>query len=133
MLIRCVTGEIRHCTQNAPGRGDSECNALITTVTSDLRLVRQLSSTALLNRSTIHGVKSLLCALVSLLLGIRYAPAQSAVLIGLHVEVPDDGNVAPPPSYRTLLITFRDGKAQLAADLPDLIVPRKDGFWRVGI
>jgi hypothetical protein len=77
-------------------------------------------------------VKSLLCALVSLLLGIPYAPAQSAVLIGLHVEVQDDGNVPPPPSYRTLLITFRDGKAQLAADLPDLIVPRENGFWRVG-
>ncbi|MGA3172686.1 MAG: hypothetical protein ABSE62_16920, partial [Chthoniobacteraceae bacterium] len=35
-------------------------------------------------------------------------------------------------SYRTLLITFREGKAQIAADLPDLIVPRKDGSWRVG-
>ena len=78
-------------------------------------------------------MKLFLCTLVSLLLWIPYAPAaQSAVLIGLHVEVQDDGNGPPPSSYRTLLITFRYGKAQLAADLPDLIVPRKDGFWRVG-
>jgi hypothetical protein len=63
---------------------------------------------------------------------MAHAPAQSAVLIGLHVEVQDHGNGPPPPSYRTFLITFRDGKAQLVTDLPDLIVPRKDGFWRVG-
>ena len=61
-----------------------------------------------------------------------HAPAQSAVLIGLHIDDQDQANGQPAPSYRTFLITFRDGKAQLAADLPDLIVPRKDGFWRVG-
>jgi hypothetical protein len=70
--------------------------------------------------------------LVVLLLWIPQAPAQSAVLVGLRVNTGDDGNGVHQLSYRTLLITFRDGKAQLAADLPDLIVPRKDGFWRVG-
>jgi hypothetical protein len=77
-------------------------------------------------------MRSILFTLVILWLWIPHAPAQSAVLIGLHVYTGDDGNGEQQPSYRTLLITFRDGKAQLAADLPDLIVPRKGGFWRVG-
>ncbi len=66
-------------------------------------------------------------------LWIAHAPAQSAALIGLHVFDADNGTEKQQQaSYRTFLITFRDGKAQLAADVPDLIVPRKDGFWRVG-
>ena len=77
-------------------------------------------------------MRSILCALVVLSLWIPLAPTQSAVLIGLHVDDLDQANGQPPPSYRTLLIIFHDGNAQLAADLPDLIVPRKDGFWRVG-
>jgi len=77
-------------------------------------------------------VRSIFCTLVTLALWIPQAPAQSAVLIGLHLNSWGDGNGDHPPSYRTFLITFRDGKAQLAADIPDLIVPRKDGFWRVG-
>jgi len=77
-------------------------------------------------------MRSILCTLVILSLWIPQAPAQSALLVGLHVNTQDDGNGKQPPSYRTFLITFRDGKVQLAADLPDLIVPRKDGFWRVG-
>jgi hypothetical protein len=78
-------------------------------------------------------MRSILYTLVILSLWIVQAPAQSAVLIGLHVFNADDGTgKQQPPSYRTFLITFRDGKAQLAAEIPDLIVPRKDGFWRVG-
>jgi hypothetical protein len=65
------------------------------------------------------------------------AAAQAAVLIGLHTVAGNavagnDNEGINPPSYRTVLITFKGGKAQLAADIPDLIVPRKDGFWRVG-
>lgn len=56
------------------------------------------------------------------------APAQSAVLIGVHLHE----STSHPSTYRTYLITLRDGKARLAAEIPDLIVPRKDGFWRVG-
>lgn len=52
------------------------------------------------------------------------AAGQAALLVGFGHG---------PGEYRTLLITFRDGKAQLAADIPALIVPRKDGFWRVGV
>jgi hypothetical protein len=77
-------------------------------------------------------MRSILCTLVLLSLWIQHLPAQSAVLVGLHIDTGDDGTEMQTPSYRTFLITFRDGKAQLAADLPDLIVPRKDGFWRVG-
>jgi hypothetical protein len=77
-------------------------------------------------------MRSILRTLVVLSLWIPQANAQSAVLIGLHVNARADGEGGHPPSYRTFLITFREGKAQLAADLPDLIVPRKDGFWRVG-
>jgi hypothetical protein len=77
-------------------------------------------------------MRSILSTLVILLLWIPHAPAQSAVLIGLHVDASDAGNGEHLTSYRTFLITFRDGKTQLAADLSDLIVPRKDGFWRVG-
>jgi hypothetical protein len=74
-------------------------------------------------------MRSIRCALIILSLWIPQASAQTAVLIGVHQAAWED---AQPPSYRTFLITFRDGKAQLAADIPDLIVPRKDGFWRVG-
>jgi len=77
-------------------------------------------------------MRSLLCTLVTLSLFIPHATAQAAVLIGLHIDDLDQANGQPRPSYRTFLITFRDGRAQLVADLPDLIVPRKDGFWRVG-
>jgi hypothetical protein len=63
---------------------------------------------------------------------VPQAPAQSAVLIGVHLGAWQDDTGEHLPSYRTFLITFRDGKAQLAADIPDLIVPRKNGFWRVG-
>jgi hypothetical protein len=68
----------------------------------------------------------------SLLLVVAHVSAQNAVLIGLHLNAWDDEKGMHDPSYRTFLIIFRDGKAQLAADIPDLIVPRKDGFWRVG-
>jgi hypothetical protein len=60
-------------------------------------------------------MRSILRTLVVLSLWVPQAKAQSAVLIGLHVYTGDDGNREQPPSYRTLLI-----------------VPRKDGFWRVG-
>jgi hypothetical protein len=72
-------------------------------------------------------------AVAALMLCAGRASAQSAILIGIHINAWDDANgAAHDPSYRTFLVTFRDGKAQLAADIPDLIIPRRDGFWRVG-
>ena len=97
-----------------------------------MRFSHDSCSTASCFAVRFNFMRSILCTLVILSLWIPHAPAQSAVLIGLHVYTGDDGNREQQPSYRTLLITFRDGKAQLAADLPDLIVPRKDGFWRAG-
>jgi hypothetical protein len=38
-----------------------------------------------------------------------------------------------PPQYRTMWITVVDGKISLAAEFNDLLVPRKAGFWRVGV
>jgi len=62
------------------------------------------------------------------------ALGQTAALIALQQEGSySETEKWNPTSYRTLLITFRDGKARLAADIPFLIVPRKDGFWRLGV
>jgi hypothetical protein len=74
-----------------------------------------------------------IAAVAALMFCAGRASAQSAILIGVHINAWDDANgAAHDPSYRTFLVTFRDGKAQFAADIPDLIIPRGDGFWRVG-
>jgi hypothetical protein len=77
-------------------------------------------------------MKFLFAALIALVLPLPKSAAQSALLIGLHFDASVDPHDLSPPGYRTFLITFHNGKAQLAADVPDLIVPRKNGFWRVG-
>jgi hypothetical protein len=59
------------------------------------------------------------CALVAV--GTTSASGQSGVLIG----------VAKPGGYETLWIV-RDASRPLHATIPDLLVPRADGWWRVG-
>jgi hypothetical protein len=54
------------------------------------------------------------------------AGAQSGLLLGLH-RADDSSEI----SERSLWIAPQDGKLQIL-ELPDLIVPRKTGFWRVG-
>src|SRR5207253_9014516 len=82
---------------------------------------------------TIHLMRFMICILFALSVSRLATPAQTAVLIGLHLNSrTDEKGTSHPPSYRSLLITFRNGRAQLAADIPDLVVPRKAGFWRVG-
>ena len=49
------------------------------------------------------------------------------LVVGLHLNVRDENGISHPPSYLSFLITSRDGRAKLAADLPELIVPRKKG------
>jgi hypothetical protein len=49
------------------------------------------------------------------------ALAQSGVLVG----------VSTPTAYETLWI-IRDSKQPLPATIPDLLVPRADGWWRLG-
>jgi len=56
------------------------------------------------------------------------AETQSGLLLGLHRESAEDGSEIP---HRTLWIAPQAGTLQIM-ELPDLIVPRKTGFWRVG-
>jgi hypothetical protein len=56
------------------------------------------------------------------------ARAQSGFLLGLHRGCGEEGCAT---EYRSLWIAPQDGKLQIL-ELPDLIVPRKTGFWRVG-
>ena len=57
------------------------------------------------------------------------ALAQSGLLLGLHREC-DEGHCET--DNRTLWIAPQAGIFQIM-ELPDLIVPRKTGFWRVGV
>jgi len=63
----------------------------------------------------------------------------SGVLLGVADSITtqrdyDDFGRISPPAYRTLWIA-RDvnGELTVLATLPELVVPRKDGFWRVGV
>ncbi|MGA1984083.1 MAG: hypothetical protein ABSG84_16660 [Acidobacteriaceae bacterium] len=56
------------------------------------------------------------------------AKAQSGLLLGLHRESDENGREIP---HRTLWIAPQAGTLKIM-ELPDLIVPRKTGFWRVG-
>jgi len=56
------------------------------------------------------------------------AEAQAGLLLGLHRECGEEGCAT---EYRTLWIAPQAGTVQIM-ELPDLIVPRKTGFWRVG-
>jgi hypothetical protein len=78
-------------------------------------------------------MKAKVSALSVAILGASMALGQTVALIGLQQEPHYEHEKWIPTSYRTLLITFRDGKVRLAADVPALIVPRKDGFWRLGV
>jgi len=77
-------------------------------------------------------MRFVLCALIALTFSLPQPAAQSALLVGMYLNTWEDITGSNPPTYRTFLLTFRNGKAQLAADIPDLIVPRKNGFWRAG-
>jgi len=69
----------------------------------------------------------MLARLIVLLIGLSLAAeAQSGVLLGIR----DDASDA---NYKTYWITNSGDRPVVAAVLPDLIVPRKDGFWRVGV
>jgi len=72
----------------------------------------------------------LVSAVICLLLAAHGTPieAQSGLLLGLSRSC-DEKSCDPP--NRTLWIAQQDGKLQIM-ELPDLIVPRKTGFWRVG-
>jgi len=77
--------------------------------------------------------------LTYLLLGSCVA-AQSGVLLGLETSSTTQGGdteefkTIHPPEYQTLWIgPAADGKLSVLASIPQLVVPRRDGFWHVGV
>jgi hypothetical protein len=58
--------------------------------------------------------------------------AQSGVLIGVSAPPPPlTDSASRPPTYQTMWIV-RDRVRPIRATIPDLLVPRADGWWRVG-
>jgi hypothetical protein len=66
-------------------------------------------------------------------------PNPSETKVGLLVaftmgKTVSTGEGAPPPSkYETWWVVRDNTGARVITKLPDVIVPRKDGFWRIGI
>ena len=64
---------------------------------------------------------------------IGQAPARLGVLIGIRADVLSDADATLPSStYRTYWVVKDGSRVQLAATADNLIVPRPDGFWRIG-
>ena len=59
-------------------------------------------------------------------LPISLGAQEAGVLLGQRLTDPESGS-----RYRTLWITRDGGGVRVAASGPDLIVPRRSGFWRV--
>jgi hypothetical protein len=77
----------------------------------------------------IQSASAVICFLFGLLaIQGTTANAQSGLLLGLNGAC-DDKSCDPP--NRTLWIAPQNGKLQIL-ELPDLIVPRRTGFWRAG-
>lgn len=78
----------------------------------------------------------LLLLLGCLLLTVPCRP-QSGVLLGMATpqisDLQDFGSIVAP-KYRTLWVApDASGQLKVLATLPELIVPRRDGFWHVGV
>lgn len=68
------------------------------------------------------------CSIVIIMLVLSKSQAQeSGVLLGLRFFRNDK------PHYRTLWIAPQNGTFEVVAEGKGLLVPRKSGFWRVGI
>jgi len=77
-----------------------------------------------------HSIKLASAATCFLLVASdTVAEAQSGLLLGLRRECDEE---RCETAYRTLWIASRAGTLQIM-ELPELIVPRKTGFWRVGV
>jgi hypothetical protein len=79
-----------------------------------------------LSRHLIRSASAVACLLLAACGTI--AEAQSGLLLGLHRDSDENGSEI---QHRTLWIAPQAGKLQIM-ELPDLLVPRKTGFWRVG-
>ena len=80
--------------------------------------------------------------LFSVLLALQFVrptcAQRSGVLLGVADAIRDrdhdDFSTIHPPTYRTPWIApDANGELKVLATLPQLIVPRKDGFWHVGV
>ena len=67
-------------------------------------------------------------ALVLLTAGVSLARGQQAGMLLGYGEMISDGGY----NYKTMWIVFSPGEARVVATVPDVIVPRDTGFWRVG-
>jgi len=78
--------------------------------------------------------------LAILLWGSPIWPQQSGVLLGIAGSSTSEGAdtqdfaTIHEPQYQTLWIARdADGKLKVLTTLPELVVPRRDGFWQVGV
>lgn len=82
-------------------------------------------------------IKALLLIPLALQFVKTTSAQRSGVLLGVADAITsesDDFSTIHPPTYRTLWIApDANGELKVLATLPGLIVPRKDGFWHVGI
>lgn len=61
---------------------------------------------------------------------VSLAQAQSGVLLGLREDSAPGSD--KPATYRTVWLTSAGTSGKVAGSLPFLVVPRADGFWRIG-
>ncbi len=80
---------------------------------------------------------SILCFAALLALPCELKAQNSGALIGMEIgraeEAQEFGDIKPP-KYQTLWIAADpNGKLAVLATIPELIIPRRDGFWHLGV
>jgi hypothetical protein len=65
--------------------------------------------------------------------GAAASSQSSGLLVGLKVPQNPKARPFTPARYRTLWIAPADGAVRVAAQGAGIVVPRKDGFWRVEV
>lgn len=58
---------------------------------------------------------------------------RTGVLVGIKTPKYDDENNLSSWSYRTIWINTKDRKVEAVYELEDLLLPRKNGFWKLAI
>lgn len=80
----------------------------------------------------------LICALLHSLVAAGIC-AQTSKKVGFLVAVRDSSKQQPaasmerPVKFKTLLIVMEGNQVGIVASTPGILVPRADGFWRVGV
>lgn len=84
-------------------------------------------------------MRPILTSLLLTFLGVSSAAAQSGVLLGIETASTPQGNndetdAIHAPEYQTLWVARdKNGQLNVLSSIPQLVVPRRDGFWHVGI